>query len=966
MESESQESEPRVHAPDSATLRAAASKYDKENDDGSELEADGDNEEHNTVFVRRLASTVQETELEEMFSEIGPIQRAFIIRDKQTGESKQFGFVQFVLEEDASTALKNLQNKPLKGKHVQLSKARKPGEKPSASEHTSESKTTPKKGKTTEQKADSDENRRSIIVFGLPDGFDGKTLRKRVRKLGNIEHFEWPVTGIGRCPGSTCVARILFQNRQECLEATRKLDKHEIHGYPMRVRHADEVFRETDGRNAARLIIRNMSFQTQESELANMFKEFGPLADVKIAREQTELGTGKAPKARSRGFGFVQFCTKTDAARALQKCNEAQLRKRAIAVDWARSKKHYEVLLKQMAKENKQQSEVKNVIEAEHPENINEETGPSSEDGASEVEAESEDSSVAGKHASVASDLNDASSDQNVAEQRESVMQTTDDVHEGKTLFIRNIPFDATEDEVHRTFRRFGKLRYARLVLDRASGLSRGSGFVQYIQKQDADEALRTANHGQLPPEDGETVYTSPQGSNSGDVVPNAPFSQLREKSAENHHLPASVKAALQSGGIALKDRPLLVTRAIQKEKARQLTQKSEESRKKFDRRHLYLAREGTIAGGTETAKNMPSSDLAKREEASRDKNNKLRNPLFFVSPVRLSVRNLHKGIGDKELKKAILMASEKGLKEGLVSPTEGDPNLWPKAGTKISTMRPKVTQCKVMRDNPRKEGERLRLEADGVTPKSKGFAFVEFAEHFMALAAMRMLNNNPDFSHLSVGGASCMKTPEQSRPRLIVEFTIENAAKLKLQEKRKEAAERKHKVCEEEEPAGSHPVAVSEESESIGTSGVIEESEVQGAASDGDPSDSDNSGEESMDTGDTGSISGIEFDDEGNVSKGNVDDSDIDFDVGEETDTMDESGCVGGFPIPESLKRQPRTAKDTGQPAQRAKDVQSYAAARALASARETKGQRTSAKKQTKRKQKAPKEPMAKKSKRA
>jgi nucleolar protein 4 len=96
-------------------------------------------------------------------------------------------------------------------------------------------------------------------------------------------------------------------------------------------------------------------------------------------------------------------------------------------------------------------------------------------------------------------------------------------------------------------------------------------------------------------------------------------------------------------------------------QKAQQLTQKSEESRKKFDRRHLYLAKEGTIAGGTEAANNMPSADLGKREEAARDKNNKLRNPLFFVSPFRLSIRNLNKGIGDKDLKKTILKASEEG-----------------------------------------------------------------------------------------------------------------------------------------------------------------------------------------------------------------------------------------------------------------------------------------------------------------
>lgn len=51
---------------------------------------------------------------------------------------------------------------------------------------------------------------------------------------------------------------------------------------------------------------------------------------------------------------------------------------------------------------------------------------------------------------------------------------------------------------------------------------------------------------------------------------------------------------------------------------------------------------------------------------------------------------------------------------------------------------------------------------------RSKGFAFVEFREHFHALAALRMLNNNPQYSDYSVGGAFTMKSPEKSRPRLI------------------------------------------------------------------------------------------------------------------------------------------------------------------------------------------------------
>ncbi len=40
-------------------------------------------------------------------------------------------------------------------------------------------------------------------------------------------------------------------------------------------------------------------------------------------------------------------------------------------------------------------------------------------------------------------------------------------------------------------------------------------------------------------------------------------------------------------------------------------------------------------------------TDMAKRLRATSEKKTKLVNPLFFISPVRLSIRNLNKMIGN-------------------------------------------------------------------------------------------------------------------------------------------------------------------------------------------------------------------------------------------------------------------------------------------------------------------------------
>lgn len=61
----------------------------------------------------------------------------------------------------------------------------------------------------------------------------------------------------------------------------------------------------------------------------------------------------------------------------------------------------------------------------------------------------------------------------------------------------------------------------------------------------------------------------------------------------------------------------------------------------------------------------------------------------------------------------------------------------------------------------------------------SKGYGFVDFAHHGQALAALRQMNNNPAFS----GQARSEGAAKGESSRLIVEFSVENHAKLKLQQ---------------------------------------------------------------------------------------------------------------------------------------------------------------------------------------
>jgi len=58
-------------------------------------------------------------------------------------------------------------------------------------------------------------------------------------------------------------------------------------------------------------------------------------------------------------------------------------------------------------------------------------------------------------------------------------------------LYVGNLPFSATEDEVRTMFSEFGTVETAELVMDRDTGRPRGFGFVQ-MDSDGAANAIKT------------------------------------------------------------------------------------------------------------------------------------------------------------------------------------------------------------------------------------------------------------------------------------------------------------------------------------------------------------------------------------------------------------------------------------------------------------------------------------------
>ena len=67
-----------------------------------------------------------------------------------------------------------------------------------------------------------------------------------------------------------------------------------------------------------------------------------------------------------------------------------------------------------------------------------------------------------------------------------------------KQLYVGNLSFDATEDDVRAAFAAYGEVASATLVMDRETGRPRGFGFVEMTDNAAAESAIDALNGSDL------------------------------------------------------------------------------------------------------------------------------------------------------------------------------------------------------------------------------------------------------------------------------------------------------------------------------------------------------------------------------------------------------------------------------------------------------------------------------------
>ncbi|XP_057715758.1 ELAV-like protein 1a isoform X3 [Corythoichthys intestinalis] len=304
------------------------------------------------LIVNYLPQGMSQDDLRNLFSSVGEVESAKLIRDKVGGHSLGYGFVNYVNPSDAERAIESLNGLRLHSKTIKVSYAR-----PSSD---------------TIKDA-------NLYISSLPRSMMQKDVEEMFSRFGRIINSRVLVdqsTGMSRGK-----AFIRFDKRSEAEEAVKNLNGQKPPGasepisvrfaadpnqvkntqiisqlyhnqsrrFPGPMHHQAQRFRFSPmgvdhmggmggvgvpGNSASGwcIFIYNLGQDADESVLWQMFGPFGAVTNVKVIRD---FNTNKC-----KGFGFVTMTNYEEAAMAIASLNGYRLGDKTLQVSFKTSKGH--------------------------------------------------------------------------------------------------------------------------------------------------------------------------------------------------------------------------------------------------------------------------------------------------------------------------------------------------------------------------------------------------------------------------------------------------------------------------------------------------------------------------------------------------------------------------------------------------------------------------------------------------
>ncbi|XP_059027757.1 RNA-binding protein 28 [Mustela lutreola] len=390
-----------------------------------------------TLFVGRLPPSARSEQLEELFSQVGPVKQCFVVTEKGSKACRGFGYVTFSMLEDVQRALKEITTfegckiNVTIAKKKQRNKSKEKGENENSEPPKKELK--PKKPKLADKKA-------RLIIRNLSFKCSEDDLKTVFAQYGAVLEVNIPRKPDGKMRG---FAFVQFKNLLEAGKALKSMNMKEIKGRTVAVDWAvaKDKYKNTQSASAPG------EEKRPEPKHQELGKENGS-EEKDMEEEEGEEDDTEEEEDEER---------EREENKETRVTKPAKIQKRAV---------------RRAAPGESSEEEI-------------------SDDDSDLGERESIDG---GEELAQSDTSSEEQEDEDVQVSKKKKRKLPSDVNEGKTVFIRNLSFDSEEEELGELLQQFGDLKYVRIVLHPDTEHSKGCAFAQFMTQEAAQKCLEAAS----------------------------------------------------------------------------------------------------------------------------------------------------------------------------------------------------------------------------------------------------------------------------------------------------------------------------------------------------------------------------------------------------------------------------------------------------------------------------------------
>ncbi|XP_059113444.1 RNA-binding protein 28 [Peromyscus eremicus] len=399
-----------------------------------------------TLFVGRLPPSARSEQLEELFSQVGPVKQCFVVTEKGSKACRGFGYVTFSMLEDVQRALKEITT--FEGCKISVTVAKKKLRNKSKEKRKHENSESPKK-EPKPKKAKVADKKARLIIRNLSFKCSEDDLKTVFTPYGTVLEVNIPRKPDGKMRG---FAFIQFKNLLEAGKALKGMNMKEIKGRTVAVDWAvaKDKYKDTQPASAPD--------EKQSSE--HKRKESGK-KNGRVEEQEEDDDDEEEDDDGDEDDGDDDDDDEEDD-------EEEESRKSAVTTRVEMQKR----AVKRAAPEE-------SLEEDGSDEHSDREGGGGSVDGGGTVQS--------GSSA-------EEQEDEDVPVSKKKKRKLSSDVSQGRTVFIRNLSFDSEEEDLGEVLQQFGDLKYVRIVLHPDTEHSKGCAFAQFMTQEAAQKCLAAAS----------------------------------------------------------------------------------------------------------------------------------------------------------------------------------------------------------------------------------------------------------------------------------------------------------------------------------------------------------------------------------------------------------------------------------------------------------------------------------------